>query len=264
MVHSTDGDFSQPPTELIARLLLESARQDPALLGRSHPPKSAPMRLDEPDPLIAFPMLAETPRSLPLMAAAPPEFSHQFEDLVSLALASARHAEDASDEARSASSSARRSMRAMAVLGLIGILLGVAAIADNHLFGLAATMTTTAVAGPAAAPDDAVPAVRDPAPSLPPREAQMRPPAAPTADPTANPVASDIVVPAAAEATRPTVPVYHAPPAAYSVYSAPWPNDRQPRYHYRNTTTRRAYVPPFFVALRRDISSLLRGFPPHS
>ena len=240
-------------------MLLESARQDPALLGRSHPPMAEPMRLTEPDAPIAFPMLTETPAPLSLMAAAPPDLSHQFEDLVSLALASARQAEDASEEARAASSSAKRSMRAMAVLGVIGIVLGTAAIADNHLFGSATTAAATAVADPAAVPDNAMPADPGPSATPPPQEAHVLPPAAPAT----GPVASDVMIPAAAAApsARPIIPVYHAPPKAYS---APWPSDRQPRSPYRTATARRAYVPPFFVALRRDISSLLRGFPPHS
>jgi hypothetical protein len=266
MIHTTDGDFPRPPTELIARLLLESARQDPSLLGRSQPRR----RDVDLDRIVELPRLAGASGPMQLMATAPLDFSHQLEDLVSIAVASARQAEDASQLAHQASSAARRSMAVVVGSGVLGILLAVGVIAGTYLHrGAGIIMAATDAVGADLPPDSPPRPMDGQSPASPP-QMPMTPPA------TVSGSATDALSPAKAPAgmliptasAQPAVhstivpPVYHAPPAGYS---ARWPSNNPPsRNYYRGASGGRVVYPPFFLALRRDINGLFRVIPPHS
>jgi hypothetical protein len=133
MVDTPHGDFPPPSTEQLARFLLESAKQDPALLGRSHPPLVNDLQGDGWD----LPVAREFQQALRLPApyVLGRDEERDLEDLVSIAVESAQQAEDAVRQAREATGAVRRGMALYAGLGVLGLLAGMAAIADNHLHG---------------------------------------------------------------------------------------------------------------------------------
>jgi hypothetical protein len=304
MVDTPHGGFSRPSSEMIARLLLESARQDPALLGRSHPanqqgPGGGGFRL---------PVGRDFEQPIQLLGNKPYSTRHndvEVEDLVLIAVESAHQAQDAVQQARQVAGMVRRGVTFCAGLGVVGFLVAIAAIADNQLhFSAGATASPPEIASLAAAPAEPTPtggnhqirvafgatASSPDVASLaagPGEPAQLdsgatassplshRPQPAndvttgrliETPPPSPSPQGAgvaDLLIPSAAAlpmAGAIVPPVYHAPPASYS---APWPNGRPVRY-YVSAPVRRVVVPQFFVALRRDFSSLFRGFPPHS
>jgi hypothetical protein len=118
MVHMTPGDLPGLPVEQLAQFLLECAKDDPALLSRSSAQPVAghaqpvigrepgirlpPVRPPEVPP---FPLRLSTPRSDP-----------EMEELVSIAVACARRAEDALEHARQVSATARRRMSVVAMV----------------------------------------------------------------------------------------------------------------------------------------------------
>jgi len=274
MVHTTNGDFPRSSSEDIARRLLETARQDPSLLGRAHVlmPKPAEDRflgLSAPSNVLSNDLLP-----ISLLATEQQGISQQIEDLVSIAVASAQQAEDAVRQANEATGVARRSMKIFACLGLLGMLVGAGAIADHHLFGpggamLAAAEATTSPVRPSIDPlqagnlqtagDQPAPVIAPPPAPVEPTETPPTTPSMPASEQTAL-----APLPAQPVSVRPVartiVPVYHPPSASHS---APWPPAR-PTRNYRTVTNTRVAYPPFFVALRRDVAALFRGFPPGS
>ncbi len=313
MVDTPHGDFPPTSSEQIARSLLQSARQDPALLGRSHPPRVSDPGGDRWD--LPFAIEFRRPLQLPAPYALGRIAEPDLEDLVSIAVVSAHQAEDAVREAREATGAVRRGRVLYAGLGVLGLLAGMAAIADNHLHGiLSATMVPPEAATvAAAAPEPPQGAVQPPvetaslsqtplgqapqsAGQIPqfvaePPHSDAAPPQPVTALPVAasrpvaalpqpgnatnvqtgidsSPmapvaVAANPVIPAASAqlAAHPIVPpVYHAPMASNATT---WPT-RPSVHYYASAPARRVVVPSFFVALRRDVSALFRGFPPHS
>ncbi len=307
MVDTPQGGFPRPSSEMIARLLLESARQDPALLGRSHPAKNQGLGGGG----SRLPVGRDFEQPMQLLGNIPHSLRHndvEVEDLVLIAVESAHQAQDAVREARQVAGMMRRGVAFSAGLGVIGLLAAIAAIADNQLhFSAGATASPSAVASLAAAPTEPTPADGNHqlrvASSATGSSSEVASLAAAPGEPTqmgsgatasatassplsqqtqpGNDVAAgalietpspplqgagvaDLLIPSAA--AQPTAraivpPVYHAPPASHS---APWPNGRPVVRSYVSAPTRPVVVPQFFVALRRDFTSLFRGFPPHS
>src|SRR5215472_14474764 len=123
MAQTPHDEFSQLPVESIARFLTVSGYEDPSLLRRSRmPPALAAlerirMRLHE----SLWPPSPSQPHT-----DAPSDQSAYLEELVSIAVASARRAEDAAREARATGMAARRRMFAISAFGAIGVLTGIA------------------------------------------------------------------------------------------------------------------------------------------
>ena len=319
MVDMSHEDPARPSSNQIARSLLESAKQDPALLGRLN------RRMDNGQMVtglsghaFALPMETAFRQPIRLLGAAPydsgqPRDEQELETLVSIAVESAHQAEDAVQEVRRATGTIRRGLALCAGLGVVGIVAAMAAIIDNHLSGVAsaamappeiasiapalaepapaaATSPAVAPARPAAPKPDraqatgALPALQTiqagngaAAPGEPSRVVEDQKvsagpltPAVPTGSAALETPPSPQSAPAsglliATAATQPVAhpivpPVYHGAPATYR---APWPN-RRPVHYYAPAAAPRVVVPPFFIALRRDVSALFRGFPPHS
>jgi hypothetical protein len=128
MVHMTSEDLPPLPVEELARFLLACAKEDPALLARSNTasplvanskPRLPPVTSFEAAPLRLRPMGA--PRNA------------ELEELVSIAVACARRAEDALRLARDVSVTARRRMSMVAGVSGACILIAIGAIAlDRH------------------------------------------------------------------------------------------------------------------------------------
>jgi hypothetical protein len=254
MVHTMNGDFPRTPIERIAHKLLDSARQDPALLGRRH----APFNDATVDRLLELPIGSRALRPLELLAAAPFEAERQLENLVSIAVTSAQQAEDACQEARVASRAARRGVAVMAGVGTLGVLVGIAAIADQHLRGNANQAVASAEISNTAVP------VAPPLPQPPPSDAAGTAGNTPESPQPVTTAGSNLLIPAASAepVTRVIVPpVYHGP---VSGHATPWPTGRQVNYTASAPTGHRVVVPRIFVSLRRDIGALLRGGIPHS
>jgi hypothetical protein len=132
MGQTPHDEFSQFPVESIARFLTVCGHEDPTLLRRSRmPPALAAlerirMRLHE----SLWPPTPPPPHTDDAS-----DQSAYLEELVSIAVASARQAEDAAREARATGTAARRRMFAISAFGAIGILTGIAGIAGTR-FGL--------------------------------------------------------------------------------------------------------------------------------
>jgi len=157
MIDAPHGGFSRPSSETIARLLLESARQDPALLGRSHPanhqrPGGGGFRLPVGrDFEQAIQLLGNTTYS-------PRHDDVEVEDLVSIAVESAHQAQDAVRQALHVAGMVRRGVAFCAGLGVVGLLVAIATIADDQLhFSAGATASPPEIASLAAAPAEPTP-----------------------------------------------------------------------------------------------------------
>jgi hypothetical protein len=273
MVDATQGDYSRPSIGQIARLLLESSRQEPALLGRRHPPLPDRMADSAGD----LTPRADDPFPIQLFRNAPFDLTQHLEELVSIAVASAQQAEDAVQQAHAANGTFRRGMMIFAGIGVLGFLVGAAAIADNHIYGSSGTaVATTTVASPTPGPIDApAESTSQPVEPQPRIQTALSGDAAATAEGNNTapaPVPPSPLLTQAALAQTPTrplaPPVYHGPQAGHA---APWPNDRPvrsyraaPTSYYAAAPPRRVVYPGFFVSLRRDFGALIRGLPPNS
>ena len=124
MTESSQPDFSRLPVEAVARLLSVCGNEDPTLLRRATAPEQA---IPTPE--------TEAPWARRARPATPPPLDQEsyLEDLVSIALASARQAEEAARQVHHASIAARRRMYALSIFGALGILVGVASIASGRL-----------------------------------------------------------------------------------------------------------------------------------
>ena len=152
MVHMTPGDLPGLPVERLAQFLLGCAREDPTLLARSGTneigrPESRARApgTREPgarEPGARMPSLRasrnEPPRSMPLLLREPGARSDpELEELVSIAVACARRAEDASRHARDVSLSARRRMTVVAAVTGAGVLAATISVVLDHNNGAA-------------------------------------------------------------------------------------------------------------------------------
>jgi hypothetical protein len=241
MVDETHGDFPRPTASDIARRLMESARQDPALLGRLRPGLAASF-----DPT-GTDMFLRPAVALPAAIPDAPQVTlyQQCEQLASVAVAAAQDAEDALQRARSAFHSARRAMLVCGALGLAGLAVAIAAVFDTHTVGSTTAQAPVADPPPAYQPASAP----DPSTGTAAMHAVYVPPL-----PTPTGITKPPEVPAAA----PTPPqAASAPPMVTYASSAPWPSSRP--LIYRQPYPRQHVVyPPFYFALRRDIHLLFR------
>jgi hypothetical protein len=147
MVDSTPEDFSRSSVGPLARFLLISGREDPSLLRRTAPAKFAPGPA----------RLAPLARRQPFWreSAAPPE--SYLEDLVSIAVTSARQADDASRQARASVVRTRRGAYAFAALGVLGVTVATADLAGKSILVAAGIVSAQAESEPSAASPAAKP-----------------------------------------------------------------------------------------------------------
>jgi hypothetical protein len=228
MINPMHGDPNESSVERMARHLMEAARQEPSLLGRRHAimrPPPTEMRSEIQPFDLSY--LGRVGRFNVLQ---------QVEELTSIAITSAQEAEATFQQACQTIRSARRGMAVVGAFGVLGILMGVAAIADNHLRWDAPIALAQADSPPA-------PATK-PLPSQPVTYVPPLP-----VPPTSTPVAAPAPAPAPAPMPKPFVPPAYHPP---QTYAAPWPSER-----VAVVVPRAAPVPQFVVALRRGINSIL-------
>src|SRR5581483_370565 len=105
---------SQHAVETLAKILVQSGAEDVRLLRRRWLRISLPALLP--------------PRDEPM-----PDAGAYVEDLVSIAVASARQAEDAAREALAAGSVVRKRMYAVVAVGAIGILTAIAGVTGSRV-----------------------------------------------------------------------------------------------------------------------------------
>ena len=110
------------PVEQVAQMLVEAGQRDPTLLGRSQVKSAGRLGERPPEPL---PLLSVQHH----FASAPDPY---MEQLVSIAIASARRAEDASEQASQTGRIAMRTAKVVTVLGAVGGLVGIAGIVDHR------------------------------------------------------------------------------------------------------------------------------------
>jgi hypothetical protein len=248
MVQMNREGSQRLPTEQLARFLMECARQDPALVGRSRPaqPAGAPAHRREVVPKALFP--------IPLHAGTELTINRQLEDLVSAAVASAQQAEDAFRQAQEANRAAHRRMAVFAGIGVLGILVGLAGIADNHLRGgkalahsESASVSPDGQAGAtvrqAAAPTAAAVS-----------EQQRKPAQGPSIGATAIGATEGAPPPAATQAAAPVVtpPVNRGP----VVQAPPWQADTPP---VRRVRTGGPGPAQLVAEFQRDVRGLFPG-----
>jgi hypothetical protein len=130
MVDATPKDFSRSPMEQFARFLMVSAKEDPALLRRAAASHSDNF-LDRIRQLPA--MLSPLAAPAAIASGDTPAMDPYLEELVSLAIASAREAEDASREAHAAIARSRRGTFAFASVAALGVMVGVAGMTSSHI-----------------------------------------------------------------------------------------------------------------------------------
>jgi hypothetical protein len=114
MADTSADEFSQFPVESIARFLSVCGNEDPGLIRRARARTNVEMRPSAPAPR-------------PEMRRPAGQESY-LEELVSIAIASARQAEDAARQVHSAGTSARRRMYAISAFGAVGLLVGAVAV----------------------------------------------------------------------------------------------------------------------------------------
>lgn len=117
MVQMTTGDLPELSVEQLARVLLDCARDDPALLARSGPRAVAPPDAATLLPPVPMPRPAAPPLNLPAARSNP-----EVEELVSIAVNCARRAEDAVRHARQISAAANRRVSMAAVFAGCGVM----------------------------------------------------------------------------------------------------------------------------------------------
>ena len=251
MVPMNQEDFSRSPVERLAWLLMESAKQDPALIGRPRPipaGERSDLRPARPEPLAHL--------GLPDDGAV--RINRQIKELVSVAVASAEQAEEALHQARKARRSARLSVAVCAAVGSFGILVGVAGTADK-IPRAAADMGRREVVA-----DD--PGRQSSGPTLPTAEpnGEVTPPQRNDIARGVSAEADDAAVPAlstqvAATNIAPPVyqpPVYHGPIG----YAAPWQASPPPVRRVATQAPRQPAPGQIVAAFRRDLRSLFRAF----
>jgi hypothetical protein len=132
MVYRGSNEARRLPIRQIAQLLIQAGQEDPTLLSRAQ--TSSADRLS--DRGTESPEAARTQRPLSstdqhLAAEADP----YMEQLVSIAIASARRAENAYEYASKTGKIAKRATTVIAVFGVIGGLVGIAGIVDHRFNG---------------------------------------------------------------------------------------------------------------------------------
>jgi hypothetical protein len=236
-------DSARLPTETLARLLMECAKQDPALVGRLRPITVARQTaLHEGDPQ------ALARRGLPADRVLGIDL--QLEELASVAVEAAEQAEEALRLARAATRSARLGMAVFAGIGVFGIVVGVVGTADSGHRGT--TQREISTGGQERQNDIANWTTSGPnRAATPARQADIAQDAATrSADAmvaiTSTEVPSSIFAP----------PVYHGP----SGHAAPWQAYRPPVRRTATDGTRAPATARVAVTFRHDQTSLFQPF----
>jgi hypothetical protein len=123
-VDPSDDEFSQFPVESIARFLAVCGNEDPALLRRST--AQTVVDLAQVHMRLPPPLRSSTSLSPPAGGTSGP--SEYLEELVAIAVSSARQAEDTLQQIRAASTTPRRRLLVIPALGAIGLALGIASM----------------------------------------------------------------------------------------------------------------------------------------
>lgn len=132
-VDPPDDEFSQFPVESIARFLAVCGNEDPALLRRSMAP---PAVVDLAQVHIRLPPPLHSPSSPSPPSDGTSDQSGYLEELVAIAVSSARQAEDSLQQIRAANATARgRLLLSISALGAIALVLGIVRISTAG-FGL--------------------------------------------------------------------------------------------------------------------------------
>jgi hypothetical protein len=124
-VGTSHDDFSQFPVESIARFLAVCGYEDPTLLRRSRVPPDV-VDLEQLHMRLPPPLRSSSSPRLP--AGDTSDQSGYLEELVAIAVSSARQAEDTLQRIRAASATARRRLLAISAVGAIGLVLGIVGI----------------------------------------------------------------------------------------------------------------------------------------
>jgi hypothetical protein len=264
MADTTPDDSSGPPIERLARSLLACAKDQPSLLVRS--PEAANG---------ALPGLIEASPRLQVRRAGwlsgplgrPADRSPYLEELVSIAVSTARQAEDAARHASDAYAMARRGRLAWAGFGVLGIVIGVSGVVDAH-WTQGRNHRPVEMVSEARLPDETrgkandlpVSAVASETPVTPALQATTAAPSprSGTAETFEAPLPAAIPI-----AVRPTWSIgsIDAPPRndVASFYPPPRPKYHTQRNHHVTVTPRRSVVfPRLFATLRRDVRAIFQ------
>ena len=281
MVHASRSDVPRPGPDRIARRLMESARQDPSLVGRARP-----MPVTEPEGHSSgLPAFSQPSLPLRLLDHGALDLYRQCEQLVVIAVDAAQRAEETFYRAREALKATRRRSLLGGALGVLGVVAGLAAIADNHWYvgAAAGQIASTAPAVPTSPSTVAMaPATMEASAAGAAEQQASAPPAAPTssstmAEASATPDAPltppletplpalhatyvpSLPVPPPVAAPHPDVVRPPESPTATYVPAAPWPSPH--RTGFSHATVRRPVVvmPPFVVTWRRTVAMLVGG-----
>lgn len=127
---TSHDDFSQFPVESIARFLAVCGNEDPTLLRRSRAPPDV-VDLEQLHMRLPPPLRSSSSPRLP--AGDTSDQSGYLEELVAIAVSSARQAEDTLQRIRAAGATARRRLLAISSVGAIGLALGIVSISGAGL-----------------------------------------------------------------------------------------------------------------------------------
>ena len=264
MAETTPDDSSGAPVERLARSLMACAGVQPSLLARSRTAADGAL----PGPIEELPQLfAQSVGLLSNPVRRPSERSPYLEELVSIAVSTARQAEDAARHASDACALARRERFGWIGFGVLGIVIGIAGVVDAHWIpgmnhGQAEMVSETRLPDEpkGSAADLPGPAVAAPSPAIPARQVAgpsqvnvtaetVAPPPLPAAIPIAvRPTWS--IASAEAQPRYDSAPFYTPPPR---------PKYRTHRTHHVNAAPRPPVVLARFLAnLRRDVHAIFR------
>lgn len=278
MVQMTPGEFPKLPVERVARLLLQSGREDPALLGRSRAvndkrvgPTVEPTNVlrqltdqqkstDQQSPPITNPLPSMLRPSIPALANPEVDANQYLEDLVSIAVTSAHQVEDISRQAQQTTKTARRGMVACGVFGAFGLFVGVAGIVDNHFGGTSDSSKLSEVTGEVRALGDMQRETNEKLAAIR-TDVITRHNAPPDVQQAGSPGSSVAPVYQAPLPTPPVQPaaVYPAPPVNYAptAYSPPWHDYRPPAPRVA-TSSSPPGVSRFIASMRQNIRAIFR------
>jgi hypothetical protein len=239
-------DHSRLPTEKIARLLMECAKQDPALVGRPRPVAAARQAALRQDTAMAY-----SRSNLPAGAMG---IHLQLEELASVVVESAEQAEEALRLARATARSARRGMVVFAGIGALGILVGVAGTTGHGQRGTTDIAQIEVAAGEDGPNDDAAKVETvGPGGAAPARQGGMVQGAA--TGTAGTEVRAAPAAPTEPAAAIPSPPVYRGPVGE----AAPWQAYQPPARRLEANGVRRTAAARSATPARRHLTML---FPP--
>lgn len=213
----------------LARRLLAEAEARPALIGRDRVPIAAELKAE---PFAAMALLAD-----PAL-----DIRQYLEDLVSIAVNSARHAEDVSAQAKVACRKARRGMVVVASFGALGLVVGVAGFVASR----SSNVRLSEVRDQISTLQDMQRQSQEQISGI---AAQAAEPQREAAESSPQPVASAIV----AEPTPPPVPTARRPVTQYYI---PWPDSKPPPRRTPVTQGQAVAVPGLFADIQRNLRAI--------